>query len=492
MFQKLPLVALAAVIALAVAPGAARQAAAQPPEPVITPIAGDLYQIRSGGQVTVFLAAPAGIVLIDPLGADTAMWLKGEFAQRFPNVPVRYVVYTSHDFERASGGLVFDETAEIIAHENFELAQRRTVLMRGPGETLTVKAPESTYRLRRTLRLEARTIDLVHPGAARSADETVIYFPEERIVFAADPVIDLPASLLPAPREIVGWLRTVDALAFDMLISQRGDTYDHRDITTPHEYVELLAAEVRANLSTGMRQPPMAGASLDRFRQLPSFTRRFDHLLELRRAFWVFSTDVYGAADFSYHPTGTYCSAWPFWLFEPPVCGGMGGPSGGGTVGLSFSVGRGGAAVEFTTGRHFAREWRPPDYFYVDERDDDAIAVLGRYALVPDRPVGFTAVGGATFTRATTTRSYLYTGPRPPSSPSDPSAELVAWRSSELGVIAGVDIEVPLANRVSLTLPLRVTRDMLGDDGFESWGIGAWGVRAGAGLRFSVVRRVQP
>jgi len=52
--------------------------------------------------------------------------------------------------------------------------------------------------------------------------------------------------------------------------------------------------------------------------------------------------------------------------------------------------------------------------------------------------------------------------------------------------------EVPLANRVSLTLPLRVTRDMLGDDGFESWGIGAWGVRAGAGLRFSVVRPVQP
>ncbi|MGH9240409.1 MAG: hypothetical protein ACRD3G_20375 [Vicinamibacterales bacterium] len=57
-----------------------------------------------------------------------------------------------------------------------------------------------------------RARELVHPGAARSADETAIYFPEERIVFAAHPVIDLPVSLLPAPREIVGWLRTVDAL----------------------------------------------------------------------------------------------------------------------------------------------------------------------------------------------------------------------------------------------------------------------------------------
>jgi glyoxylase-like metal-dependent hydrolase (beta-lactamase superfamily II) len=491
MFQRLPLVALATVVALAVAPGAARQAAAQLPEPVITPISGDLYQIRSGSQVTVFLAAPAGIVLIDPLGADTAMWLKGEFAQRFPNVPVRYVVYTSHDFERASGGAVFDETAEIIAHENFELAQRRTVLMRGPGATFTVKPPESTYRLRRTLRLDGRTIELVHPGAARSADETVIYFPEERIVFAADPVIDLPASLLPAPREFVAWLRTVVVLAFDTLISGRGDTYNHRDITTLREYVELLAAEVRADLFARTRQPPMAGASLDRFRQLPSFARRSDHLLELRRAFRVFSADVYGAADFSYHPTGTYCSEGPFWLFEPPVCGGMGGPSGGGTVGVSFSVGRGGIAVELSTGRRLARDWRPTDFRYVDERDDDAIAVLGRYALIPERPVGITLIAGATVTRGRTSRSSQFTGARPPSSPPD-APDPFTWRSSEPGLIAGVDIEVPLANRVSIALPLRVTRDMLGDDGFESWGIGAWGVRAGAGLRFSVVRRVQP
>src|SRR5215475_11461344 len=72
----------------------------------ISPVAGDLYRVQDGDQTTFFLVTTDGIVLIDPLSTETATWLKDEFATRFPDRPVRWVIYTHHHEERSSGGLV--------------------------------------------------------------------------------------------------------------------------------------------------------------------------------------------------------------------------------------------------------------------------------------------------------------------------------------------------------------------------------------------------
>ena len=91
-------------------------AAQQPPRAIVN-ITGQLYRAQNNNHFTVFLVTPEGIVMSDPINRDFGRWLKGEFASRF-KVPVRYILYTHHDWDHASGGVVFADTAEFVGHEN--------------------------------------------------------------------------------------------------------------------------------------------------------------------------------------------------------------------------------------------------------------------------------------------------------------------------------------------------------------------------------------
>ena len=91
--------------------------AQQAPRRTITHISGGVYQATNNFHGTVFLVTSDGIVLADPLNTDFAIWLKNELDARF-DVPVRYVVYSHHHWDHASGGDVFSDTARYIGHAN--------------------------------------------------------------------------------------------------------------------------------------------------------------------------------------------------------------------------------------------------------------------------------------------------------------------------------------------------------------------------------------
>jgi glyoxylase-like metal-dependent hydrolase (beta-lactamase superfamily II) len=100
--------------ALVVASGASAQ---QPPQRGIVNVTGQLYRAQNNNHYTVFLVTPEGVILSDPINRDFARWLKGEIATRI-KVPVRYVLYTHRDWDHASGGIVFADTAEFVGHRN--------------------------------------------------------------------------------------------------------------------------------------------------------------------------------------------------------------------------------------------------------------------------------------------------------------------------------------------------------------------------------------
>lgn len=90
---------------------------AQAPQRSITHISGGVYRATNNFHGTVFLVTSEGIVLADPLTSDFAIWLKNELDARF-DVPVRYVVYSHHHWDHATGGSVFSDTARFIGHAN--------------------------------------------------------------------------------------------------------------------------------------------------------------------------------------------------------------------------------------------------------------------------------------------------------------------------------------------------------------------------------------
>ena len=276
-------------------------ASAEPEGPArsIVNITGDLYRAQNEGHFTVFLVTEEGIIMSDPINRDFATWLRGEMQERFDQ-PVRYVLYSHSDFDHASGGEVFADTAEFVGHENMlealaepsdmalpanaaeldangngEIEQAEAMgnfennfalfdangdgmlsggeIARGPvGD---VHAPTITYSDRRTIELGGKSVEMIHPGPAHSANMSVLHFPEESAVFVVDFISlnRLPFQTLGGYDHDVwtGAIRDVEALGAEFVIPGHGDVGTTADVGEHRQYLEELHDAVAEGIAAG-------------------------------------------------------------------------------------------------------------------------------------------------------------------------------------------------------------------------------------------------
>jgi glyoxylase-like metal-dependent hydrolase (beta-lactamase superfamily II) len=231
------------------------------PRRSITPIAADLYRVQNNDHYTVFLVTPAGIILADPINVEAAQWIKAQLTERFPNAPVRYVLYSHHHQDHASGAAVFNDTAELVGHENFHAALKTSASANEAAAKrfAAVVPPESTYRDRRTITLGGKRVDMIHPGRMGHApDQTVLVFPAERVLFGVDfvnvnsvPGTNTLANGAPAA-EYINALKLVEGLDFDIVAPGHGPMGKKADIGIHRQYYEKIVERVAAGIKKGM------------------------------------------------------------------------------------------------------------------------------------------------------------------------------------------------------------------------------------------------
>jgi len=274
-------------------------ATAQEPARAITRVTGDLYRAQSGNAFTVFLVTPEGIILADPLSLDFSEWLGAELDSRF-GVPVRYVLYTHHHWDHASGGAVFASTAELIGHEAFpgylessqiEMPLPSTIrqldtnrdgrIQRGEatgalsaqfdlydadgdgvltgaeiarGPLRDVHPPTRTFSDRQEVTLGGRRAIMVHAGTAHSRDMSVILFPEDRVLFGTDliQIRRLPIGVDPTLGEWMDAYRTLASLEYDTVVPGHGEIGSKTDIVAFLQYLEDLGTAVAQGVGRGM------------------------------------------------------------------------------------------------------------------------------------------------------------------------------------------------------------------------------------------------
>ncbi len=292
---------LAAVIGLA---GFSSSAFAQqkPPARGIVNVTGQLYRAQNDNHYTVFLVTPEGIIMSDPINRDFARYLKAEFATRF-KVPVRYVLYTHKDWDHASGGVVFADTAEFVGHQNmragvalppgnrplpadalkmdgnknglierseatggtaerFDLFDEdRSGILTGAelirGSVNDVYLPTTTFSDRHTVTFGGKRVMMIPLGIAHTDDSTVLYFPDERAVFSADvmQIKRLPQSLAPSVGSYIDAMRTITALDFDHALTGHALSGTKKDALMTLGYFEELANGVAAGIGAGRSLP---------------------------------------------------------------------------------------------------------------------------------------------------------------------------------------------------------------------------------------------
>ena len=298
-----PLALTLAACAPAAEPEPETPAVAEPepegPTRSIVNITGDLYRAQNNNHFTVFLVTDEGIIMSDPINRDFATWLKGEMESRFDQ-PVRYVLYSHSDFDHASGGGVFADTAEFVGHENMldALAEPGDMALpanaaeldaNGNGEIELAEAtgnfennfalfdanddgmlsggevargpvgdvypPTETYADRRTVELAGKSVEMIHPGPAHSANMSVVRFPEENAIFVVDFISlnRLPFQTLAGYDHDVwmGAMRDVEALGADIVIPGHGDVGGTADVAAHRQYLEEMHDAVAEGIAAG-------------------------------------------------------------------------------------------------------------------------------------------------------------------------------------------------------------------------------------------------
>ncbi len=264
-------------------PAAVRRAG---PPRVFVQIKGDLWRAGNGNWWSLVYVTPEGILLVDPISADFAKWLKSEFATRFPGKAVRYIIYSHSHWDHVGGAAVFaDSHPHIVGQERilknmdgryphmpgnmidrnhngtieseeiaiptlehpgicgmgrgyFESVDRDHTGHLTPAQwwaAQEVVPPDIVYSDRMSLAFGGRTIQLVFPGLNHADDGTVVYFPMERVVFSADFPADalVTTSMRSLPsgcgmfdqHPLAEWIksyRTIESLDFDILAQGHG------------------------------------------------------------------------------------------------------------------------------------------------------------------------------------------------------------------------------------------------------------------------------
>jgi cyclase len=230
--------------------------------------AGGGYCVANAGLI----AAPAGLTAIDALftPAMTRSFLAE--AGRVSNAPLRRLIDTHHHVDHTFGNQFF-AGAEIIAHARTRSEMQRVGL---PIEQLTENAPHFrpelqeivltlptlTYEGALTVYCGSRRLELLHLGPAHTIDDTLVYMPEERILFAGD-VAFFYVTPLAFEGNIGGWIDVAERILqmdVDWIVPGHGPIGGKAELALMRDYLIMLREQARPGYESGLSAEATAAA----------------------------------------------------------------------------------------------------------------------------------------------------------------------------------------------------------------------------------------
>lgn len=235
---------------------------APPPAPTapqaIQPVKPGLYMITGGGGNVAVRVTPAGLVVVDSKNPGQNFYddLMAQIRTVSP-APVKVLVDTHHHADHTgNNGRFLAAGAQVVAQKNLPGELDKFV---PPPSNPTLAAPAKpnvTYDERYTITLGGKTVRLVHFAPAHTRADTLVYFPDLKVIAMGDEL----NAVYPNPdyaggASVKGWIASIDQalkLDWDLAIPGHGGApFTRAQVKVFRDKLQALLDRAQAQVKAG-------------------------------------------------------------------------------------------------------------------------------------------------------------------------------------------------------------------------------------------------
>jgi glyoxylase-like metal-dependent hydrolase (beta-lactamase superfamily II) len=219
-------VVLVALVAAQAPPGQGRGGRGGPGQTVekIRTLKPNLYMVTGGGANTLIRVTPEGLIVVDTKNpGDENFNRLMEEIRSVSTLPVKWVINTQHHPDHVGTNQKFiDAGAQVLALEAL-----KTYMASDPRTKEIPGLPTQTFAKDYTLKFGGAEVRLYSFGRGHSGGDTMVYFPDAKVVMVSDQITDnAPIVDFANGGSAVGWAPILDGvlkLDFEMAIPGRGE-----------------------------------------------------------------------------------------------------------------------------------------------------------------------------------------------------------------------------------------------------------------------------
>jgi cyclase len=216
-----------------------------------------LYLISGGGCNSLLRLSASGLIIVDgklPGNYDALL----EQAHKISDQPVRVLINTDyHEYHTGNNSRFLEDATQILAQENVKGSL--TAFNTAGGKA---GLPTRTYDQHLTLGLGGIEAQVLHFGNAHTNGDTVVYFPNLRVVAVGDLFALAPDPDYSAGGSLVGWgpvLAEVLKLDFDVVVPGTGPTVARADLEALKTRIDTLVSRATLLVRNGVPKDKLMG-----------------------------------------------------------------------------------------------------------------------------------------------------------------------------------------------------------------------------------------
>jgi cyclase len=252
-----PCAILILVMAIAVAGSAQYNQMKEQPEKGAGDVALDaqlvktgLYLISGGGGNSLLRLSANGLIIVDGKLPGNYEALSKRVT-KISKQPVRVLIVSNYQASHTGTNAEFLEAgAVIMAQENV----KQNLANYNPSSG-KIASPTKTYDREYTLRLGGVEAQLLHFGNARTSGDTVVYFPNLKVIAVGDLFSSTPIPDFSAGGSLVGWglvLAQILKLDFDVVVPSTGPTVTRSDLEAFKSKIDTLVSRASGLVKKGV------------------------------------------------------------------------------------------------------------------------------------------------------------------------------------------------------------------------------------------------